>query len=163
MRVYNPLHRSRRGERRSRTRHRAVPGGFDGPKPMAAGRLVEQKDHATLLQGHAEVRDARHRCGLVICSARARLRGIWIALGAPRSASSAAIIPAGLRPATLSDGYAQVDLFVPLGDAAEGFGNVLVEALSCGVPVVSTDCPSGPRAIFLMDGRYGTLCRLTDP
>lgn len=56
--------------------------------------------------------------------------------------------------------YAHADLFV-LSSVNEGLSTVIIEALERGVPVVSTDCPSGPREI-LDNGRYGKLVPVGD-
>lgn len=57
--------------------------------------------------------------------------------------------------------FARASIVVSASDA-ESFGMTLVEAMRCGVPVVSTDCPLGPAEI-ITDGTDGRLVPVNDP
>lgn len=56
--------------------------------------------------------------------------------------------------------FSKATAFV-LSSRWEGLPTVLIEALSCGIPVVATECPNGPREI-LAEGRYGHLLPVGD-
>ena len=123
---------------------------------LAVGRLVAQKDHATLV-------DAFARAGL-----GPDVRLVVLGEGPLRPELEAAVAKHGLTgvvdlPGFVDNPYAEMaaaDLFV-LPSRWEGSPGVLIEAMSCGVPVVATDCPSGPRQI-LDGGRYGRLVSVAD-
>lgn len=56
--------------------------------------------------------------------------------------------------------YNKSNLFV-LTSLYEGFGNVLVEAGMFRIPIISTNCKSGPKEI-LKGGKYGDLVKIND-
>ena len=64
------------------------------------------------------------------------------------------------KPSNIFGYYKIADLFV-LTSYYEGFGNVLVEAAINKIPIISTNCKSGPKEI-LFNGKYGDLVKIND-
>jgi glycosyltransferase involved in cell wall biosynthesis len=126
------------------------------PLVLGMGELGPRKDFATLLHGFAALR-ARRPCRLMILG-RGGQRQRLLAL-----AQSLGIAADVALPGFVTDAYAYLahaDLFA-FTSRWEGLGFALIEALALGTPVVSTDCPSGPREI-LADGRHGRLVPVGD-
>lgn len=127
------------------------------PVIAGMGRFVAQKDFSTLLQAFAIVASQTDARLLLLGDGplRGELEQQAETLGITDKISMPGFIDNPL-PDIKSAG-----LFV-LSSRFEGFGNVIAEALACGTPVVSTDCPHGPAEI-LEDGRYGALVPVGNP
>jgi glycosyltransferase involved in cell wall biosynthesis len=127
------------------------------PVLLAVGRLTAQKGFDILIRALAQVRKDR----------LARL--IILGEGEERPALEALVKDFRLEQDVLMPGFvpnpypymAKAAAFI-LSSRWEGLPTVLVEAMSLGTPIVSTDCPSGPREI-LEDGKYGQLVPVGDP
>lgn len=126
------------------------------PIILGMGRMVEQKDFATLIAAFAGIATK--------CNARLLILGD----GPLRPQLEDQVRKLQLEDRISMPGFTEdalaylkrAKLFV-LSSRAEGFGNVVAEALACGTPVVSTDCPYGPREI-LDNGRFGQLVPVGD-
>jgi len=126
------------------------------PVVLAVGRLVPQKDVATLLDAFARLR-ARRPARLVVLG-EGPLRAALLARAEALGVAADVAFPGFMANPFAC--MARAGVFA-LSSRWEGFGVVLVEALACGCPVVSTDCPSGPAEI-LEDGRWGALIPVGD-
>jgi glycosyltransferase involved in cell wall biosynthesis len=126
------------------------------PVILGVGKLRRQKDFATLIRAFAIVRQSHDARLLVLGEGpeRASLERLAQSLGCAETVELAGFDPNPYRF------MARAAVFA-LSSAWEGFGNVLVEAMACGCPVVSTACTSGPAEI-LADGCYGPLVPVGD-
>lgn len=126
------------------------------PVILAVGRLTAAKDYPTLIRAFARLRQQRH------------VRLIILGEGEHRGELESQIRKAGLSEDVALPGFSenpfswmrQASVFA-LSSAWEGLPNVLIQAMACSTPVVSTNCQSGPDEI-LEHGRWGRLVPVGD-
>jgi len=127
------------------------------PVVLFVGRLVAQKDLETWLWAFSQLHERDPD-----------VRGVVAGQGPQRKQVSEVVADLGLQDVVAIPGYvdnpfrymSKADLFL-MSSRYEGLPTVLIEALACGCPVVSTDCPNGPREI-LADSAYGRLVPVGD-
>src|ERR1700733_1819937 len=126
------------------------------PVIVAAGRLVKQKDFQTLIRAFSLVRKTRVASLMILGEGECRpeVQNLAQQLGIADDVSLPGFVDnpykymKGARAFVLSSLY-------------EGFANVIIEAMACGTPIISTNCPSGPSEI-LENGRWGRLVPVGD-
>jgi glycosyltransferase involved in cell wall biosynthesis len=134
----------------------AALAGVARPLFLTVGSLKAVKRHDRLIDAFALVVS---RVGGTLCI---------VGEGVERASLEAQVNSLGLQGRVLLPGYssnvgpwyADADQFV-LSSDYEGFGNVLVEAMEYGLPIVSTDCVSGPSEV-LRGGEFGRLVPVND-
>jgi glycosyltransferase involved in cell wall biosynthesis len=126
------------------------------PVIVGAGRLVKQKDFQTLLQAFSLVRSRRLVRLLILGDGPDRPHLVELAqrLGITADLRLAGFVHNPFK-------YMKRARAFVLSSQFEGFPTVLVEAMACGTPIISTDCRSGPAEI-LENGRWGRLVPVGD-
>jgi glycosyltransferase involved in cell wall biosynthesis len=155
--VYNPVIDPETFERTEQTVEHAWFSDETTPVVLGVGRLVEQKGFSTLIRAFAEVKERRAARLVILGEGEKRpiLERQTKRLGVESDIWMPGFVSNPLKY------MARASVFV-LSSRWEGLGNVLIEAMACGTPVVSTDCPSGPSEI-LKEGEYGRLVPVGDP
>jgi len=126
------------------------------PVILSTGRLVKQKDFSTLIYAFSKLHAQRPLRLMILGDGEERrlLQELCSSLGVVEDVAFTGFVDNPYQYMVHADVFA-------LSSRWEGLANVLIEALVCGCPVVSTDCPSGPREV-LQGGEYGQLVPVGD-
>lgn len=128
------------------------------PYLIAVGRLEPQKNYRFLIESFYEVCKTNEDLQLFILgkgSLESKIKELITTLNLEKRVILKGFVK---NPSTY---YANATAFV-LSSDFEGFGNVIVEAMSYGLPVISTDCPGGPNFI-LNKPNLGEICEIGNP
>lgn len=120
------------------------------------GRFAPEKDLGTLVAAFEQLHEWRPETRLLLVGTGPE-RGRIESLVSDRGLSAVVRFPGYVDPGPYMAG---ASVFA-LTSVYEGLPTVIIEALAVGCPVVSTDCPSGPREI-LADGEFGRLVPVGD-
>ena len=126
------------------------------PIILAVGRLTKAKDYPTLLRAFALI-SKKKKVRLVILGEGEERKSLKNLVRELDISENIAFLGFQKNPYK----YMQKASVFVLSSKREGFPNVLVEAMACGVPVVSTDCQSGPNEI-IKNGENGILVPVGD-
>lgn len=154
--IYNPIFTPELLEKAQQPLAHPWFSAQEPPVILGVGRLEKQKDFPALIRAFAQLQQQRP------------VRLMILGEGPERSRIEAMVEQLGLTdsvalPGFVANPYAYMThsaVFV-LSSIWEGFGNVIVEAMATGTPVVSTNCESGPAEI-LENGKYGKLVAMED-
>jgi glycosyltransferase involved in cell wall biosynthesis len=127
------------------------------PVVLGVGRLTEPKNFPLLVEAFALLRQRMPSRLIILGEGEMRpvLEDLISTLGVRNDVSLPGFVPSPYPY------MSRASVFV-MSSMWEGLPGVLIEAMACGAPVVSTDCPSGPSEI-LDGGRYGHLVPVGNP
>ncbi len=126
------------------------------PVILAVGRLTAEKDFGMLIRAFARIAGDQSARLIILGEGeeRPRLEELLKDLHLEHKV---------MLPGFVSNPYPYMarSALLVCSSRSEGLPTVLIEALYCGIPIVSTDCPSGPREI-LQKHEYGQLVPVGD-
>ncbi len=137
----------------------AVPYNNDPIQLITTGTLIWRKGYEYLLMALRKMKDRGISAELhIIGDGPERIRILFTANDL--DLTSQVILHGKLSPTEVVDLLQQADIFV-LSSLSEGISNAVLEAMSCGLPVVTTDCGGMREAI--QEGVEGYKVPLRDP
>lgn len=127
------------------------------PVFLSVGRLTPEKDFSTLIEAFALVRQETNAKLIILGEGESRPE-LEATIARLKLTHDDVSLPGFVENPFAYMSHAKA--FV-LSSCREGLPTVLIEAMACGCPIISTDCPSGPREILETD-KYGLLVPVGD-